>query len=977
MLGYEKGELDGAPWSNHTHPDDIAKNQLLTDQLVRGEIETFQLEKRYLHKDGSVVWAHLNASIVGDDVEIPRFRVTMIEDISERKSMQESLLASERRYRSLIEDQPEFICRYKPDGRMVYANSAMAKQHGFYPDDVAEQNIFDFLVESDHGRTIEYIAQLRPEQESARIKLQAQIADGSIRWQEWSDRAFFDDRGRILEIQAFGRDVTDRKNAEEMLRKSEGRLAEAQQLAQIGSWELNFKTENPTWSDQMYRLYGVDPGAAPPSTDLFFDRVHPDDREEVQRAVSGQKTRGRAHDYSHRVLRQDGQIGYVQQRVEQVFDELGELIGVRGTTQDITNLKRTADELQESEESLRLITDNVPALISYVDDERRYRFMNERYEEWTGKPNSEHLGRQIWETLGPEYYARLDPWITRALRGERVRFETHNSFADGIPRYLDIEYVPDIDANGRTKGYYSVSNDITERKMVENALRESGANLSRAQIISGVGSWSWDIATNFNHWSAEHYRIFGMEPTGAPVSYDEYLSMVHEEDREMVDAALKEAVRTGETYEIEYRVVRKDGKIRRAQATGEVEHDESGKPVTMRGALQDITEHSQVEEQLRQAQKMEAIGQLTGGIAHDFNNLLAVILGNLELISERVKGDADIDDLIERGLSASDRGAALTHRLLAFSRKQTLRPTRTDLNKLVANMTDMLNRTLGETIEIRTQGTIDLWPCATDQAQFENALLNLSINARDAMPGGGTLTIETANLSLTDNARATEVELTPGEYVQLSVSDTGNGIPAEALEHVFEPFFTTKDVGKGSGMGLSMVYGFAKQSGGTVTITSTPGQGTIVHLYLPRSSEVADPPVARLAAADIPTADGEKILLVEDDNEVRALAVEMLTGLGYDIAEANCAEAALDLLNQSASFDLLLTDVVLPGAMSGPDLATKVRHLRPDIKELFMTGYAEGAFSGQMELHGASRILQKPFRKAGLATIVRDVLDKR
>ena len=245
------------------------------------------------------------------------------------------------------------------------------------------------------------------------------------------------------------------------------------------------------------------------------------------------------------------------------------------------------------------------------------------------------------------------------------------------------------------------------------------------------------------------------------------------------------------------------------------------------------------------------------------------------------------------------------------------------------------------------------------------------------MPGGGTLTIETANLSLTDNARATEVELTPGEYVQLSVSDTGNGIPAEALEHIFEPFFTTKDVGKGSGMGLSMVYGFAKQSGGTATITSTPGQGTFVHLYLPRSSEVADPPVARLAAADIPTADGEKILLVEDDNEVRALAVEMLAGLGYDIAEANCAEAALDLLNQYASFDLLLTDVVLPGAMSGPGLATKVRHLRPDIKELFMTGYAEGAFSGQMELHGASRILQKPFRKADLATIVRDVLDKR
>ena len=390
---------------------------------------------------------------------------------------------------------------------------------------------------------------------------------------------------------------------------------------------------------------------------------------------------------------------------------------------------------------------------------------------------------------------------------------------------------------------------------------------------------------------------------------------------------------------------------------------------------EDVTERKQAEAQLRQAQKMEAVGQLTGGIAHDFNNLLTVILGNLQLLERNVESD---EKLYKRVRTASDavlRGAELTKRLLAFSRRQALDSRSVALNDLVRGMDNLLRRTLGEAIEIKTIIDKDLWPAHVDPGQLENTLLNLAINARDAMPEGGKLTIETANVTLDEAYAAQHSYVSPGDYVMLAVTDTGVGMPEEVLDHVFEPFFTTKEVGLGSGLGLSMVYGFVKQSAGHVNIYSEEDHGTSVKIYLPKSDSEAGVSKDKVAGDDeVPTGD-ETVLVVEDDAGVRETAVLLLEELGYRVIETEDGPTALAALDEHPDVDLLFTDVVMPGGMSGAELARKVLDLRPDIKVLYVSGYTENAIAHGGVLDEGVELLGKPYLKKDMARKVRRVLD--
>ena len=386
----------------------------------------------------------------------------------------------------------------------------------------------------------------------------------------------------------------------------------------------------------------------------------------------------------------------------------------------------------------------------------------------------------------------------------------------------------------------------------------------------------------------------------------------------------------------------------------------------------DVTEQKKAEQDLHEAQKMEAVGQLTGGVAHDFNNLLAVILGNAEIVEARLGAG---DKAVRAILQAATRGAELTQRLLAFSRRQPLHSRPVDLNELVDGMTDLLRRTLGETIEIETSLAGDLWPTVADSGQVENALLNLAINARDAMAVGGELIIATANATL-DADRALHLpEMEPGDYVVLSVADTGTGIDAAALDHVFEPFFTTKDVGQGSGLGLSMIYGFARQSGGGVDIESQLGRGTTVRLYLPRGDAAAVPAGRMDDTQALPQGRGETILVVEDDPEVRQIAGSMLEGLGYRVLTVEDAKAGRDVLEREPGVHLLLSDVALPGGVSGPQMVEEVRKDRPNIKVLFMSGHGSGVVNQRNRLSRSGELLMKPFLRRQLAQKVRAILD--
>ncbi|MEN0104963.1 MAG: ATP-binding protein [Pseudomonas sp.] len=384
----------------------------------------------------------------------------------------------------------------------------------------------------------------------------------------------------------------------------------------------------------------------------------------------------------------------------------------------------------------------------------------------------------------------------------------------------------------------------------------------------------------------------------------------------------------------------------------------------------------QAEEKLRQSQKMEAVGQLTGGLAHDFNNLLAGISGALELMNKRFAQGrlSEIDKYMSAAQGAAKRAAALTHRLLAFSRRQTLEPRPTNVNTLMYGMTELIQRTVGPAIVVETLGASDLWPAFVDASQLENALLNLCINARDAMPDGGRITLETANHWL-DAEAARAHEIPAGQYLCLSVSDTGSGMSPEVMAHVFEPFFTTKPIGQGTGLGLSMIYGFAQQSGGQVRIVSSVNQGTTVSIYLPRHNGAA--PHEEQAADETGVAAaqrGETVLVVDDEPTVRMLLADVLGELGYLVIEAADSVAGLKLLRSDVHIDLLITDVGLPGGMNGRQMADAGLALRPQLKTLFITGYAENAAIGMGQLQPGMQVLTKPFAVDALTVRVRELL---
>jgi PAS domain S-box-containing protein len=387
----------------------------------------------------------------------------------------------------------------------------------------------------------------------------------------------------------------------------------------------------------------------------------------------------------------------------------------------------------------------------------------------------------------------------------------------------------------------------------------------------------------------------------------------------------------------------------------------------------DLTESKQLETQVREMQRLDAVGLLTGGIAHDFNNLLAVIVGSVELVREKLPDESEMAKYADEAINAAMRGADLVRRLLAFARKQHLDPVAVDLNERLQSIVPLLERTLGETIKVQVNSPKNLWPARIDPTQFDDALVNMSINARDAMPGGGTLTIETANIELDEDYAAHHMEVEPGEYVMLAVSDTGAGMPPEVIARAFEPFFTTKEEGKGTGLGLSQVFGWVKQSGGHIKIYSELDHGTTIKLYLPRASAVTRETAAQ-PAEETSTRGHETILVVEDNPNVRRTVGRQLADLGYTVLEAENGESAIALIESGEPFDLMLTDVVMPGGISGYDLAEAAEAMRPSCKVLFTSGYTALAASGRRPA-GKGTLLSKPYSKRKLGQVIRSALD--
>ena len=545
---------------------------------------------------------------------------------------------------------------------------------------------------------------------------------------------------------------------------------------------------------------------------------------------------------------------------------------------------------------------------------------------------------------------------------------------DGESILVSLSIFPIFDLTGKPVGAATIARDITKNKRAEETLRRSEERFKLIEENIDEVFWISDPdISEITYISPAYERVWGRTRKSLLENPMSFIEGIHPDDRERVLSDL-ELQKVGKPFDHEYRVIHTDGSTHWIWDRGFPIRDEAGRLTHYAGVAQDITERRRLEGQFRQAQKMEAVGRLAGGVAHDFNNLLTIINGYSELVLERLHPSDPLRGSIEEITKAGGRAASLTRQLLAFSRQQVLAPRVLDLNALVADVEKMLRRLIGEDIDLVMLPGAELGRVKADPGQIEQILVNLAVNARDAMPDGGKLAIETANVELDDAQAHRSVVVPAGHYVMLAVSDTGTGMDAATQAHIFEPFFTTKEKGKGTGLGLSTVYGIVKQSGGFIWVYSEPGLGSTFKIYLPSVEDAAES-VPGPEAPEPPFGGSETILLVEDEEAVRALASRILQERGYRVLESARPEDALQIAeHHQEPIDLLLTDVVLP-KMSGRKIAEHLTALRPSTKVLYMSGYTDDAVFRSGVLESNTAFLQKPFTPSGLARKVREVLD--
>ena len=646
------------------------------------------------------------------------------------------------------------------------------------------------------------------------------------------------------------------------------------------------------------------------------------------------------------------------------------------------------DRIGEARRFELLINAIIDYAIFMLDTNGRVRSWNSGAERLKGYSANEIIGERFAVFYTPEDRARGLPETALATARDTGRFHSEGWRVrkDGSRFWALVVIDPIRDEDGQLIGFAKVTRDITERQQSHIELSESERRYR--QLVDAVIDYAifqLDASGHVTTWNPGAQRIKGYVPR--EIIGRHFSEFYTPEDRELgvPKRALAEAAETGR-FEAEGWRMRKDGTRFWASVVIDRIVDKSGNLIGFAKVTRDLTERKKaqdelksVQEQLVASQKLEAVGQLSGGIAHDFNNLLMIVLGNIETAerhSRHLAGSINIQRALTNAKRGAQRAAALTSRLLAFSRRQALDPKPINLNTFLNGLQDFLQRTLGEGIEVQTVGSAGLWQIEADTNHLELAIINLSINARDAMPGGGKLTVEAANVSADEDYCRTNPELSPGQYVILCVTDTGDGMTKEILEHAFEPFFTTKEPGQGTGLGLSQVYGFVKQSGGHVKIYSETGQGTSIRMYFPRQYGSA----AQIEDEDeelVP--EGEKletILVVEDDPDLRTYVSDALRHLNYRVISAPSAQAALTtLLQEETKVDLLLTDVVMPG-INGRELAKRALQIRPELKVLYMTGYSRNAVVHQGRLDEGVELIEKPISLAKLALRVREMLDR-
>jgi PAS domain S-box-containing protein len=755
------------------------------------------------------------------------------------------------------------------------------------------------------------------------------------------------------------------------------RFARAARATGEGYWDWNLLTGTAWFGPNFARVLGVAEQELGGDFASFRERVHPDDRMLLLQAIRLHVEQCQPFDVEVRIRTGGGDWRAFRLRGSSVRDGSARPMQISGRLEDVEERRRAESRLRRVEDFLRRTLDGLTAAVGVLNAAGELVEINRAWREYGSDRALIGLRYGFGESYArlcraaaercPEGPAAADG-IEQVLRGERGTFAVaYSAPLDGRERRLQLR-AQAFDVDG-ARGVIVVHDDVTALDRAEAAARETEAFYelildSVPLHIAYVNRQRELVYANRSY--EEWFRL----PLAALAG--RRLEQLTSPDNYRQIAPRVEAVLGGRN--VEFHTRGRHGDAEHELSVSYLPHVVDGETQGFFSVARDVTQQKRLEFELRHAQKMEAVGQLTGGIAHDFNNLLSVVIGNLQLLERPLKGEARLAANVATALRAALRGADLTRRLLAFSRQQVLEPRVVAPNRVIAGMRDLVRRTLGAAIEVEAEIAADAWSVYVDAGQLENSVLNLVINARDAMPEGGRVTLCSRNVAFAEDDPARHPKLAPGEYVEIAVQDTGPGMPGEVVKRAFEPFFTTKDVGKGTGLGLSMVYGFAEQSGGVATIASESGRGTRVSLYFPRSHL----PAAGVAEGEAGTFElprgVEAVLVVESDPDVRSTAAQALRVLGYRVLEAASGDEALRTLAQDADVQLLLTETTLPGGMAGAELAERAVATRPRVRVLYTPGFAGGV--RLRGLPAAADVLPKPYAISELARRIRAALDQ-
>ena len=796
---------------------------------------------------------------------------------------------------------------------------------------------------------------------------------------------FSDISERRLAEQARADETRARLEAEAALEITSHHFRMAQAAGGIGVFSIDLASNMLHASPEFCRLFGLEPVDAMPASavEALADRAGAE-----QMSTAHSRSDGSAPlDVESRIRRaDDGRLRWIARRGEFVRDRLGRPLQMRGVVQDVTERKTAELTLRESEARFRVLAQAVPNQVWTATADGKLDWFNEQVYDYSGLGHDDVAGDGWSRMVHADDYPRAAHLWARALEA-RTRYETEFRLRryDGAYRWHLVRALPVAGAGGELR-WIGTSTDIHDQKAAQDELARLNVRLEeRVEERTRDRDRIWRLSTDAMLVARFDGTIMAVNPAWKSLlGWDEddlvgksFFPLVHPDD---VERTAIEAQRLSAgliTVRFDNRALHKDGSWRAMSWTAVPDAEfihAIGRDVTDQQAA--AAALAETQDRLRQSQKMEAVGQLTGGIAHDFNNLLQGIIGSLDMVKKRVGQNRteEAERFVSGAIGSAQRAAALTHRLLAFSRRQPLDPKPVKANPLVQSMEDLLRRTLGEHILLELVLAGGLWATLCDPNQLESAILNLAINARDAMPEGGRLTIETCNTHLDSAYAKASGALEAGQYVCIAVTDTGTGMTPDVVDRAFDPFFTTKPIGQGTGLGLSMIYGFARQSEGHCRIYSEPGQGTTVKLYLPRhrGEDTADALAAERPEA-LPADASEVVLVVEDEEVVRGLILEVLAEQGYRALQAGDGPGGLALLEGDARIDLLVTDIGLPG-LNGRQMVDAARRRRPDLKVLFMTGYAENAAIANGFLEPGMAMITKPFSMDMLAVRMREMM---